>query len=106
MYHVSYASVVGSLMYDMVCTRPNIAYAVGVLSKYMSKLGKEHWTVVKRVFRYLHGTIDHPICYQGRDRLERVLDVHGFVDPDWARDMEHRRSTCGYATHFEDLLVG
>ena len=42
MSHVPYASAVGSLMYAMVCTRPDIAHAVGVLSRYMSKPGKEH----------------------------------------------------------------
>jgi hypothetical protein len=51
MSRVPYVSVVGSLMYAMVCTRPNIAHAVGVLSRYMSKPGKEHWTTVKRVFQ-------------------------------------------------------
>jgi hypothetical protein len=56
MSHVSYVSVVGSLMFEMVCTRPNIAHEVGILSKYMSKLGKEHWTTIKRIFRYLCGT--------------------------------------------------
>jgi hypothetical protein len=49
MSHVPYASAIGSLMYAMVCTRLDIAHAVGVLSKYMSKPGKEHWTTVKRV---------------------------------------------------------
>jgi len=47
MYHVSYASVVDSLMYAMVCTRQDIAHAVGVLNKFMSKAWKDHWTVVK-----------------------------------------------------------
>jgi hypothetical protein len=42
MSHVPYASAFGSLMYAMVCTRTNIAHAVGELSRYMSKLGKEH----------------------------------------------------------------
>eukprot|EP00253_Pinus_taeda_P028555 PITA_28555 len=51
MSRVPYASAVGSLMYAMVCTRPDIAHAVGVLSRFMSKPGKEHWTTVKRVFR-------------------------------------------------------
>jgi hypothetical protein len=51
MSHVPYASAVGILMYAMVCTRPNISHAVGVLSRYMSKPGKEHWTTVKRVFQ-------------------------------------------------------
>eukprot|EP00253_Pinus_taeda_P002686 PITA_02686 len=48
MSRVLYASAVGSLMYAMVCTRPDIAHAVGVLSRFMSKPGKEHWTTVKR----------------------------------------------------------
>ena len=46
-------------MYAMVCTRPDIAHAVGVLSRFMSNLGKEHWTTVKQVFRYFHGTSDY-----------------------------------------------
>jgi hypothetical protein len=51
MSRVPYESAVGSFMYAMVYTRPDIAHAVGVLSKYMSKPGKEHWTIVKRVFK-------------------------------------------------------
>ena len=96
MSSIPYASVVGNLMYSMVCTRPNIAHAVGVLSRYMSKLGKEHWTAVKRVFRYLRGTTNHAICYQGRVGLDRVLDLCGFIDVDWAGDLDQRRSTSGY----------
>jgi hypothetical protein len=64
MSHVLYANAVGSLIYEMVCTRPNIAHALGVLSRYMSKPGKEHWTTVKRVFKYLHGTTSYGLCYQ------------------------------------------
>ena len=96
MSHVPYASAVGSLMYAMVYTRPDIAHVVGVLSSYMSKLGKEHWTTVKRVFRYLHGTASYGLCYGGRPGLDRVVDIHGFVDADWARDMVCRISTSGY----------
>ena len=75
MSHVPYASVVGSLMYAMVCTRPDISHAVRVLTRFMSKPGKEHWTAVKRVFRYLRGTSDYGLCYQGRPGLDRVLDI-------------------------------
>ena len=53
MSKVPYASVIGNLMYAMVCTRLDIAQAVGVLSKFMSNPGKEHWNFVKRVFRHL-----------------------------------------------------
>jgi hypothetical protein len=93
---VPYASVVGSLMYVMVCTRPDISHAVGVLSRYMSTPGKEHWTTVKRVFRYLCGTKDYVICYQGKPGGDSELNVHGFVDVDWAGDLDRRRSTSGY----------
>jgi hypothetical protein len=80
MSRVPYVSAVGSLMYVMVCTRPDIAHAVGVLSRYMSKPGKDQWTTIKRVFRYLRGTASYGLCYQGRPGLDRVLDIHGFVD--------------------------
>eukprot|EP00253_Pinus_taeda_P012443 PITA_12443 len=69
MSRVLYASAVGSLMYAMVCTRPDIAHVVGVLRRYMSKPGKEHWTTVKRVFRYLHGTSDYGLCYQRKTKI-------------------------------------
>ena len=96
MSRVPYASAVGSLMYAMVCTRPDIAHAVGLLSRFMSNPGKEHWTAVKRVFRYLRGTSDYGLCYQGRTGLEIMLDIRGFVDADWAGDLDQRRSTSGY----------
>ena len=53
----------------------------------MSKSGKEHWTTLKSVFRYLYGTTDHEICYPRRDGLYRELVVHGFVDVYWDRDI-------------------
>jgi hypothetical protein len=62
----------------------------------MSKPGKEHWTIVKRVFRYLCGTASYALFYQERPGLDRVLDIHGFVDAYWARDMDHRRYTSEY----------
>eukprot|EP00253_Pinus_taeda_P027315 PITA_27315 len=93
---VPYASAVGSLMYAMVYTRPEIAYAVGVLSRFMSKPENEHWTAMKWVFRYLRGTSDYDSCYQGRLGFDKVLDIRGFVDADWARDLDQRRSTSGY----------
>jgi hypothetical protein len=96
MSRVPYVSVVGSLMYGMVCTRPNIAHAVRILSRYMSKPRKEHWTIIKRVFRYLRGTTSYGLCYQGRQGLDRVLDIQGFMDVDCDGDLDRRISTRGY----------
>ena len=58
MAKVPYALACGSLMYAMVATRPDIAYAMGVVSRYMSNPGKKHWEVVKSNLRYLSGTTD------------------------------------------------
>eukprot|EP00253_Pinus_taeda_P008317 PITA_08317 len=95
MSHVPYASAVSSLMYAMVCTRLDIAHAVGLLSRFMSKPGKEHGTVVKWVFRYLCGTSDYGLCYQGRLELDRDLNMRGFVDVGWVGDLDHIISTSG-----------
>ena len=72
MSHVPYASAVGSLVYEMAYTRPKITHVVGVLRSFMSKTGKEHWTTLKQVFRYLCGTSDYGLCYQGRPGLDKV----------------------------------
>ena len=58
MAKIPYASACGSLMYAMVATRPDIAHAVGVVSRYMSNLGKKHWEAVKSILRYLSGIAD------------------------------------------------
>ena len=96
MSRVPYASAVGSLMYAMVCTRLDISRAMGVLSRFMSKPRKEHQTAVKWVFKYLCGTSDYGLCHQGRLELDILLDIHGFLDADWAGDLDQRRSTSGY----------
>eukprot|EP00253_Pinus_taeda_P002036 PITA_02036 len=96
MSRVPYASAFGSLIYVMVCIRLDITHAVGVLSMFVSKPRKEHWTAVKRVFRYLHCTSDYGLCYHGRLGLDRVLDIHGFVDAHWVGNLDQIRSTSGY----------
>ena len=63
MSKVSYASAVGSLMYAIVCTRPDIAYVMGVVSRYMANPGREHWEAVKWLLRYLKGTSSVRLCF-------------------------------------------
>lgn len=82
MSKVPYASTIGSLMYDMVCTRPNIAHAVGVVSRYMSNPGKQHWEAVKWILRYLKGSSNTSLCFTRAN-----LKLHGYVDADLAGDV-------------------
>ena len=86
-----YASVVGSLMYAMIATRPDIDFAVGVVSRYMSNLGMKHWEAVKGIMRYLKATNTLCICYGSQD-----LSVRGYIDSNYAGDLDKRRSTPGY----------
>jgi hypothetical protein len=67
MSKVPYASAIRSLMYAMVCTRPNIAHEVGVVSRYMSNPGKQHWEAIKWILRYLKGTSDMSLCFRSVD---------------------------------------
>ncbi|KAH9789507.1 Integrase catalytic domain-containing protein [Citrus sinensis] len=91
MSRVPYASVVGSLMFAMICTRPDIAQAVGAVSRYMANPGGEHWIVVKRILRYIRGTSDVALCYGGLE-----FTVRGYVDSDFAGDLDKRKSITGY----------
>ena len=59
-----YASIIGSLRYATDCTGPDIAYAVGVLSRFTSKPSKDHWLAIKRVMRYLIGTKSYALFYK------------------------------------------
>ena len=65
MSKIPYASAVGSLMYAMFYTRPDIAHVVGVVSRYMKNPGKEHWMAVKWILRYLRGTTNQALCFGG-----------------------------------------
>ena len=91
MSRVPYSSVVDSLMYVMVCSRPYLSYAVSVVSRYMAKPGKEHWKAIQWIMRYLRGSSS--VCLQfGRNRD----GVAGYVDCNYAGDLDKRRSLTGY----------
>ena len=92
MQDIPYASIVGSLMYAQVCTRPDISFAVGVLGRYQSNPGIEHWKAAKKVLRYLQGTKSHMLTYRHSDQLE----VIGYTDSDFGGCEDSRKSTSGY----------
>ncbi|XP_038970582.1 secreted RxLR effector protein 161-like [Phoenix dactylifera] len=90
--NIRYASTVGSLMYAQVCTRPDIAYAVSVLSRFQSNPGQEHWKAAKKVMRYLKKTEGYMLTFQRIDHLEVV----GYSDSDFAGCQDDLKSTSGY----------
>lgn len=92
MKKIPYQEAVGSLLYAAQVSRPDIQYAVNMVSRFNHNPGKAHWMAVKRIMRYLNGTRDMKLCYQ-RDEKE---DLHGFCDADWAGDVSDRRSVTGY----------
>jgi ATP-binding cassette subfamily B (MDR/TAP) protein 1 len=91
MSKVSYSSAVGSLMYAMVCSRPDLSYDMSLVSRYISNPGKERWRAVQWIFRYLRGTADYCLKF---GRTEKGLV--GYVDSDFAGDLDRRRSLTGY----------
>ncbi|GJW07407.1 gag-pol polyprotein [Tanacetum coccineum] len=91
MSRVPYASAVGSLMFAMIYTRPDITHVVGVVSRYMTEPGRGHWEAVKRILRYIKGTLDVALCFGDSD-----LIVKRYVDSDYAGDLDGSKSTTGY----------
>ena len=91
-----YQSAIGSLMYLAVSTRPDIAFAVNSLARFNSNPQKDHWTALKRVLRYLKGTINIGILYK-QDGSDKCI---GYSDADWAGDTSDRKSTSGYIFMF------
>ena len=100
MSKVPYASSIGSLMYAMVCTRPDIAHAMGVVSRFMSKPGKQHWEVVKWIQRYLKGSSDICLCFTGPG-----LKLQGYVDADFIGDIDCKKNTTRFVFTLGSIAI-
>jgi hypothetical protein len=108
MEKIPYKEAIGALIYAMICTRPDIAQAVGKLCRYNSNPGQTHWTGVKRILRYLKGTHNYGICLGGNVRIpeESIMkNLIGFVDADYAGDLDKRKSTTGYCFFLYNGLI-
>jgi hypothetical protein len=88
---LEYSRVIGSLMYLMTCTRPDIAYAVSKLSRYTSNPGNVHWQAISRVLKYLRYTRTYGLHYTTYPAV-----IEGFSDANWISSMKESRSTSGY----------
>ena len=84
MKNIPYSSAMVSLTYAMVCTRSDIAQVVGVVSRFMSNLSRQHWDAVKWILRYLKGTPNFVLCFGGKD-----TSLRGYTDSNMARNLDN-----------------
>lgn len=92
-----YQQAIGSLLYLAQCTRPDISFAVNMLSRFNKEPKSEHWTAVKRIMRYLQGTKDLRLVYT----KDGNKNITGYCDADWASDMSDRKSCTGNIFMFQ-----
>ena len=88
-----YQALIGSLTYAVTATRPDIAQALGSVNQFSSNQSAEHWQSVKRILRYIKGTLDWGIQFDGSK--EKEVQLNGFVDADWGGDVNRRKSQSG-----------
>ena len=92
MSKIPYASAIGSIMYAMICTRPDVSYALSATSRYQSDPGESHWIAVKNILKYLRKTKDAFLVYGS----EEELVVTGYSDASFQTDKDDYRSQSGY----------
>ena len=95
MEEIPYASVVGSIMYAMVCSRLDFSYAASMISRFLSNPGWEHWNAVKWVLRYLKGSTNVRIL-AGSGAIGELGAAIRYVDSDYAGSVDTRRSLTRY----------
>ena len=88
--HVPYASAIGSLMYAILCTKLDIYYSVGMVSRYQSNPRPKHWQAIKHILKYLRRMRDYMLVY----RCEDLIPI-GYTDSDFQLDLDFKKSTSG-----------
>ena len=89
---IPYASAIGSIMYDMLCTTPDECLAISLTGRYQSNPGVDHWTAVKNILKYLKRTKDMFLVYGG----DKELVVNGYIDASFDTDPDDSKSQIGY----------
>ena len=92
MKQIPYASAVGSIMYAMMCTRPDVSFALSMTSRFQSNPGESHWMAVKTILKYLRRTKDRFLVFGG----ESELRVKGYTDASFQTDRDDMKSQSGY----------
>lgn len=89
---IPYRQAVGSLMYLTQGTRPDLAFSINNVCRFNTCYTREHWTAVKRIMRYLHGTANLRLAFS-KNKGHKIV---GYSDADWGSDVDDRRSVTGY----------
>ncbi|WVZ84927.1 hypothetical protein U9M48_031894 [Paspalum notatum var. saurae] len=99
MKSIPYSLALSYLMYAMLFTRSDLSHAIGILSRYQKNSRDEHRKQIKNVLRYVKGTLDYSLCFNGYNLQQ------GYTDADWQGDLDDRKSTSGYIfTLAEDAI--
>ena len=93
MSKIPYASTIGSIMYALLCTRPDVSYALSITSRYQSNPGESHWIVVKNILKYLRRTKDAFLLYGGQ---ENELVINGYTVASFQSNKDDFQSQSGY----------
>jgi hypothetical protein len=93
MSDIPYAYAIGSIMYAMLSSRPNVALALSLTSHYQSNPSMSHWNVVKYILKYLRITKDMVLFY---GESEEELNIKGYVDASFDTDLDDSKSQTGY----------
>lgn len=104
---VSYASIVGSLMYAAMGTRPDLSFTVGMLGRFSSNPKLSHWTAAKRAIRYLNTTADMVLTFNGNcNDPGSEFKFEGYTDADWSGDPDTSKSTSGFVFITSEGAIG
>ncbi|KAL5537917.1 hypothetical protein UlMin_045747 [Ulmus minor] len=95
-----YRSMIGSLLY-LTASRPDLCYSVGVCARFQSDPKESHLQAVKRIIRYVNGTLDYGLWYS----MDTTTDLVGYSDADWAGTIDDRKSTSGGCFYLGNNLV-
>jgi hypothetical protein len=98
-----FRSLVGKLNYAMVATRPDLAFSVSLLSRFMEEPTTHHWEIAKRVLAYIKGTINVGLVFNSTSTYPSI--VQGFSDSDYGGDLSDRKSTTGFAFYLYGSLI-
>jgi hypothetical protein len=98
---IPYASAIGSIMYTILCTHPDVSYALSATSRYQSNYGEAHWTIVKNILKYLKRTKETFLVFGG----EEELVVKGYNDASFETDADDSKSQSDFVFYLNGWAV-